>query len=204
LRFRYGDTEPWLFDGFDLHVEPGEYVGITGPSGCGKTTLLRLLLGFEVPTEGYIYYDQYNLHDINKSTLRRHCVSVVMQNGRLIEGTLLDNILFTAPDATVDDAWEAVRLVALDEDIKHMPLGMETPISEDGYGLSGGQHQRILLARALVQRPDVLILDEPLSALDNVTQQRVADCLKQLHCTRIAISQRPDTLRHCDRIITIP
>ena len=204
LRFRYSDTEPWLFDGFDLHVEPGEYVGITGPSGCGKTTLLRLLLGFEVPTEGYIYYDQYNLHDINKSTLRRHCVSVVMQNGRLIEGTLLDNILFTAPDATVDDAWEVVRLVALDEDIKHMPLGMETPISEDGYGLSGGQRQRILLARALVQRPDVLLLDEPLSALDNVTLQRVADCLKQLHCTRIAISQRPDTLRHCDRIITIP
>jgi ABC-type bacteriocin/lantibiotic exporter with double-glycine peptidase domain len=204
LRFRYSKSDPWLFDGFDLHIEPGEFIGITGPFSCGKSTLLRLLLGFEDPTEGYIYYDRFNLHDVNKPSLRRNCVGVVMQNGRLIEGTLLDNILFTAPDATVDDAWEAVRLVALDEDIKHMPLGMETPISEDGYGLSGGQHQRILLARALVQRPDVLILDEPLSALDNVTQQRVADCLKQLHCTRIAISQRPDTLRHCDRIITIP
>lgn len=204
LRFRYSSTAPWLFDGFDLHIKPGEYVGITGPSGSGKSTLLRLLLGFEVPTEGYICYDRYNLNDINKSALRSHCIGTVLQNGRLIEGTLLDNIRFTAPKATEEEVWEAVRLVALDEEILHMPLGLMTPISEDGHGISGGQRQRILLARALVQHPDILLLDEATSALDNVTQQLVAEHLARLKCTRILISQRPENLRHCNRIITIP
>lgn len=203
LRFRYSDTTPWIFDGFELHVNPGEYIGITGPSGCGKSTLLRLLLGFEKPSDGYIYYDRYPLQEVSKPALRRHCIGVVMQNGSLIEGTLLQNILFTAPDATEADAWEAVRMVSLDEDISHMPLGMETPISEDGHGLSGGQRQRILLARALVQRPDVLLLDEATSALDNVTKRRVSEHLAQLKCTRIFISQRQENLRMCDRVVDI-
>ena len=126
-----------------------------------------------------------------------------MQNGRLIEGTLLDNILFTAPAATEEDAWEAVRLVAFEEDVRRMPLGMMTPITEDGNGISGGQRQRILLARALVQRPDILLLDEATSALDNVTQQRVMNYLSQMHCTRITIAHRTETIRQCDRIIVI-
>ena len=203
LRFRYSDTAPWIFDGFNLHVQPGEYVGITGPSCSGKSTLIRLLLGFETPVEGYICYDRFNLQDLNKSTLRSHCVGAVLQNGRLIEGTLLENIRFTAPKATDEEVMEAVRLVALDEDISHMPLGMQTPITEDGHGISGGQRQRILLARALVQKPDILLLDEATSALDNVTQQRVALHLAQMKCTRIMISQRPENLRYCNRIVTL-
>ena len=203
LRFRYSDTAPWIFDGFDLQIKPGEYVGITGPSGSGKSTLLRLLLGFEQPTEGYICYDRFNLQEINKTALRSHCVGAVLQNGRLIEGTLLDNIRFAAPKATEDEVWEVLKLVALDEDISHMPMGLMTPISEDGHGISGGQRQRILLARALVQHPDILLLDEALSALDNVTQQRVAEHLAQLKCTRISISQRPENLRYCDRVVTM-
>ena len=203
LCFRYSATAPWIFNGFDLHIKPGEYVGITGPSGCGKSTLLRLLLDFETPTEGYICYDHFNLQDLNKSALRSHCVGAVLQNGRLVEGSLLDNIRFTAPKATTDEVMETIRLVALDEDISHMPLGLQTPISEDGHGISGGQRQRILLARALVQKPDVLLLDEATSALDNVTQQRVAEHLAKMKCTRIMISQRPENLRFCDRIITL-
>ena len=203
LCFRYSATAPWIFNGFDLHIKPGEYVGITGPSGCGKSTLLRLLLDFETPTEGYICYDHFNLQDLNKSALRSHCVGAVLQNGRLVEGTLLDNIRFTAPKATIDEIMETIRLVALDEDISHMPHGLQTPISEDGHGISGGQRQRILLARALVQKPDVLLLDEATSALDNVTQQRVAEHLAKMKCTRIMISQRPENLRFCDRIITL-
>ena len=203
LRFRYSDTAPWIFDGFNLNIKPGEYVGITGPSGSGKSTLLRLLLGFEAPNEGYIYYDLFNLQDLNKSALRSHCVGAVLQHGRLIEGTLLDNIRFTAPKATEEEVWEAIRLVALDEDVNQMPFGLQTPISEDGHGISGGQRQRILLARALVQHPDILLLDEATSALDNVTQQRVAEHLAQLKCTRIMISQRPENLRFCDRTLQI-
>ena len=203
VSFRYSETTPWVFKGLNLHIHSGEYVAIVGPSGCGKTTLMRLLLGFEEPDDGAIFYDRYNLRDINKSSLRRNCVGAVMQNGRLIEGTLLDNILFTAPAATEEDAWEAARLVALDEDIRRMPLSMMTPITEDGRGISGGQRQRILLARALVQRPDILLLDEATSALDNVTQQRVMEHLSQMRCTRITIAHRMETIRQCDRIIVV-
>ena len=137
------------------------------------------------------------------SSLRSNCVGVVMQDGRLIEGTLLDNILFTAPAATEADAWDVAKLVALDEDIKRMPYGMQTYITEDGRGISGGQRQRILLARALVQCPDIILLDEATSALDNVTQQRVSDYLASMKCTRITIAHRLETIRQCDRIIVL-
>ena len=203
LRFRYSENASWIFNGLNLRIHQGEYVAIVGPSGCGKSTLLRLLLGFEKPEEGSIFYDHYNLREINMSSLRRNCVGVVMQDGRLIEGTLLDNILFTAPAATEEDAWEAARLVDLVEDIQRMPNGMNTYITEDGRGISGGQRQRILLARALVQCPDIMLLDEATSALDNVTQQRVADYLASMKCTRITIAHRLETIRQCDRIIVL-
>lgn len=203
LRFRYSENASWIFNGLNLRIHQGEYVAIVGPSGCGKSTLLRLLLGFEKPEEGSIFYDHYNLREINMSSLRRNCVGVVMQDGRLIEGTLLDNILFTAPAATEEDAWEAARMVDLVEDIQRMPNGMNTYITEDGRGISGGQRQRILLARALVQCPDIMLLDEATSALDNVTQQRVADYLASMKCTRITIAHRLETIRQCDRIIVL-
>ena len=203
LRFRYSENTSWIFNGLNLRIHQGEYVAIVGPSGCGKSTLLRLLLGFEKPEEGSIFYDHYNLREINMSSLRRNCVGVVMQDGRLIEGTLIDNILFTAPAATEEDAWEAARLVDLVEDIHRMPNGMNTYITEDGRGISGGQRQRILLARALVQCPDIMLLDEATSALDNVTQQRVADYLASMKCTRITIAHRLETIRQCDRIIVL-
>jgi NHLM bacteriocin system ABC transporter ATP-binding protein len=203
LRFRYSENASWIFNGLNLRIHQGEYVAIVGPSGCGKSTLLRLLLGFEKPQEGSIFYDHYNLREINMSSLRRNCVGVVMQDGRLIEGTLLDNILFTAPAATEADAWDVAKLVALDEDIKRMPYGMQTYITEDGRGISGGQRQRILLARALVQCPDIILLDEATSALDNVTQQRVSEYLASMKCTRITIAHRLETIRQCDRIIVL-
>lgn len=203
LRFRYSENASWIFNGLNLRIHQGEYVAIVGPSGCGKSTLLRLLLGFEKPEEGSIFYDHYNLREINMSSLRRNCVGVVMQDGRLIEGTLLDNILFTAPAATEEDAWEAARLVDLVEDIQRMPNGMKTYITEDGRGISGGQRQRILLARTLVQCPDIMLLDEATSALDNVTQQRVSDYLAGMKCTRITIAHRLETIRQCDRIIVL-
>ena len=203
LKFRYNLDMPLLFDGLNLHIYPGDYVALVGPSGCGKSTLVRLLLGFDNPMSGSIFYDQYNLSEINKQSLRQYCVSVCLQDGRLIEGTILDNIIFNNPLLTEDDAWEAARQVALDKDIEKMPLGMQTLISVDGQGVSGGQRQRILIARALVRKPKVLFLDEATSALDNISQHIVTENLARVKCTRIVIAHRLSTIKQCNRIIVL-
>ena len=203
LKFRYDEKSPLLFDGLDLHINPGDYVALTGPSGCGKSTLMRLMIGFEEPLSGSIFYDQYNLSEINRSSLRQNCVGICLQDSRLIEGTILDNILFNSPWVTEDDAWEAARMVALDKDINQMANGMQTVISANGQGVSGGQRQRIVLARALARKPKVLFLDEATSALDNISQSVVTENLAKLDCTRVVIAHRLSTIRRCNRIIYI-
>lgn len=203
LKFRYAPDMPLIFDGLNLHIRSGDYVALVGSSGCGKSTLVRLLLGFDKPMSGSIFYDQYNLSEISKKSLRQYCVSVCLQDGRLIEGTIFDNITFNNPLLTEDDAWEAARQAALDKDIKDMPLGMDTPISVDGQGVSGGQRQRILIARALVRKPKVLFLDEATSALDNISQHIVTENLVQVKCTRIVIAHRLSTIKQCNRIIVL-
>lgn len=203
LKFRYSDNMPYLFDDFNLTIYPGDYVALVGTSGCGKSTLLRLMLGFEKPEGGSIFYDHYNLEEINKPSLRRYCVNICMQDGQLIEGTILDNILMTSPWLTEKDAWEAARVAALDEDIRHMPQGMNTPISVDGRGVSGGQRQRILLARAIIRNPQIIFLDEATSALDNISQHVVCENLAKLKCTRIVIAHRLSTILSCNRIVVL-
>ncbi len=203
LTFRYAENMPYLFDGLDLHIKPGDYVAFVGPSGCGKSTLVRLLLGFEQAESGSIFYDEYNLDDINKPSLRRYCVSICLQDGQLVEGTIRDNILFGNNWYDDDAVWEAARMAALDKDIQDMPQGLETPISADGQGVSGGQRQRILMARALIRKPRIIFLDEATSALDNISQHAISESLARMNCTRITIAHRMSTIRQCNRIVVL-
>ena len=203
LKFRYADNMPLLFDGLNLKINSGDYVALVGSSGCGKSTLIRLMLGLEQPQVGSILYDQYNLREINLRSFRKFCISICLQDGKLIEGTILDNIIFNNPLLTEEDAWEAARMAALDKDIQRIPLGMKTPITMDGKGVSGGQRQRILIARALVRKPRILFLDEATSALDNISQYIVTESLANLKCTRVVIAHRLSTIQHCNRVILL-
>lgn len=202
LKFRYDKESPYLYNGLDIKIKAGEYVGIVGESGCGKTTLMRLLLGFENPESGTIFYDHYNLANVNRSSLRRH-IGTCLQDRKLFGGTIFENITLNAPSCSYDDAWEAARLACVDEDIRNMPMEMHTLINDSGSGVSGGQKQRILIARALAAKPSVMFLDEATSALDNITQERVAENLKKTNCTRVCIAHRLSTVRSCDRILVL-
>ncbi len=202
VSFRYEKDAPLVIDDLSLSISAGEYVGIVGKSGCGKSTLLRLLLGFETPQTGSIYYDTYDLAQIDKTSLRRK-IGTCLQSGSLFTGDLFHNIIITAPWATEDDAWEALRLASMEDDVRRMPMQLHTMVSEGGGGFSGGQKQRLLIARALIAHPSILFFDEATSALDNISQKQVADNLAQLNCTRIVVAHRLSTIRHCDRIIVL-
>ncbi len=202
VSFRYEDDGPTILDDISLSIQRGEYVGIVGRSGCGKSTLVKVLLGFETPQEGTVYYDQHDINAVNLKSLRR-CIGTVLQDGKLFAGDIYSNITITAPHLGVEEAWDAAEKVGMAEDIRRMPMGMHTLISEGSGGISGGQKQRLMIARAIVNRPNILIMDEATSALDNLTQKTVTDSLDALNCTRIVIAHRLSTIRSCDRIIAI-
>jgi NHLM bacteriocin system ABC transporter ATP-binding protein len=198
VSFRYQANTSLVLDNVSLQVQPGEFIAIAGASGSGKSTLLRLLLGFESPESGSIYYDRQDIASIDPSSVRRQ-TGTVLQHSQLTTGNILSNILGMT-DATFEDAWEAARKVGLDEDIRQMPMGMYTVITGGLSTLSGGQRQRILIARAIVSKPRILFLDEATSALDNKTQQIVSESLEKLQSTRIVIAHRLTTVQNADRI----
>lgn len=202
VSFRYKEDMPLVVDDLSLKIKPGQYVAIVGKTGCGKSTLLRLLLGFEKPQKGAIYYDGRDLDKIDLRSLRR-LVGVVMQNGKLFQGDIYSNIVISAPQLTMDEAWEAAELAGIAEDIRQMPMGMHTIISEGSGGISGGQRQRLMIARAIAPKPKILMFDEATSALDNMTQKKVSESLGALKCTRIVIAHRLSTIRQCDRVIVL-
>lgn len=202
LSFRYTDTSPMIIDDLSLKIKRGQYVAIVGPSGCGKSTLFRLLLGFETPLSGAIYYDNADVSKIDLRSLRQK-IGVVLQNGKLFQGDIFSNITISAPHMTLSEAWETAEIAGIADTIRDMPMGMNTIVSEGGGGISGGQRQRILIARAIAPKPNVLFFDEATSALDNMTQKQVSDSLAALKSTRIVIAHRLSTIRQCDRIIML-
>lgn len=200
--FRYNDHMPYVVDGMSLKIKAGEYIAIVGATGCGKSTLIRLLLGFETPEKGAIYYDGKDMSKLDLRSLRRR-IGTVTQDGSLFQGDVYSNIVISAPQLTLDEAWEAAELAGIADDIRAMPMGMHTVLSEGQGGISGGQRQRLMIARAIAPRPKILMFDEATSALDNKTQKQVSDALDTLRCTRIVIAHRLSTIRNCDRILVL-
>ena len=193
--------ESRVLDDVSFRIAAGEQVAIVGKSGCGKSTLIRLLLGFEMPRQGAVYYDGQDLSELSLPSVRSQ-MGVVLQNGQLMSGDILHNIIGTN-NLTLDDAWEAAEAAGIAEDIRQMPMQMNTNVSEGSTNISGGQRQRILIARALALKPSIIVCDEATSALDNRTQAIVTKSLDKLHATRIIVAHRLSTIRHADRIIVL-
>ncbi|MBE6864621.1 MAG: NHLP bacteriocin export ABC transporter permease/ATPase subunit [Ruminococcus flavefaciens] len=200
--FRYSENTPYIVNDLSLKIRPGEYVAIVGRTGCGKSTLMRLLLGFEKPEKGAVYYDGKDITRLDHGSLRRN-IGTVMQSGGLFQGDIYSNIVISAPHLTLDEAWEAAEIAGIADDIRAMPMGMQTLISEGHGGISGGQKQRLMIARAVAPKPKILMFDEATSALDNKTQKQVSEALDKMGCTRIVIAHRLSTIRHCDRILVL-
>ena len=201
LSFRYTADGPWILQDIDLEVEPGECVAIVGASGSGKSTIMRLLLGFESPTRGGVYYDDRDLETLDLRLLRRQ-VGTVMESSKLVPGSLFENIAGGAP-LTTAQVEEAVRLAGLEADVANMPMGLKTSVGEGTGLLSGGQRQRVLIARALVHKPRLIFFDEATSALDNRTQAIVGASLAETNATRIIIAHRLSTVHNADRILVL-
>ena len=202
ITFRYTENGPVIVDDLSLKIRPGQYVAIVGATGCGKSTLMRIMLGFETPQKGAVYYDGMDLATLDLKSLRQK-IGTVMQNGKLFQGDIYSNIVISAPQLGMEEAWSAAEKAGVKEDIEAMPMGMHTLISEGSGGISGGQRQRLMIARAIAPKPRILMFDEATSALDNITQKIVSDSLDSLKCTRIVIAHRLSTIRQCDRIIVL-
>jgi NHLM bacteriocin system ABC transporter ATP-binding protein len=201
IYFRYDPDGPLVLDDVSLRAEPGEFIAIVGPSGAGKSSLLRQLLGFEEPESGSVFFDDHDLAGLNVQAVR-HQMGVVLQNGRLMSGTVYQNIAGVS-QLTMDQAWEAARMAGLDRDIEMMPMGMFTFMGDGASTISGGQRQRLMIARAIASRPRILLFDEATSALDNRTQAIVSASLENLKATRIVIAHRLSTIINADRIYVL-
>jgi len=202
IRFRYSEHEPWVLDGVSLAVEPGSKVAIVGRSGAGKSTLARLMAGVFVPQEGRVLLDGLDLCALEARSVRTQ-IGVVIQDARVFGGTVRDNITLGDPAIDADRVEEAVHLAEIAEDVRAMPMGLETPVAAGGATLSGGQRQRLALARALARRPVILLLDEATSDLDTQTEARITASLAELRATRIVIAHRLSTVLDADLIVVL-
>jgi ATP-binding cassette subfamily C protein len=201
VSFRYNENGPAVLKNVSLAVNPEEFVAIVGESGAGKSTIFRLLLGFETPEMGDIYYDNKNLSLLNPFEVRQQ-LGVVLQGSKLMAGSVYENISGTS-NITIDEAYEIACMAGLKDDIDAMPMQMHTFIGVGGSSLSEGQRQRLIIARALAKKPRILLFDEATSALDNKTQAIVSKPLESLRVTRIVIAHRLSTIINADRIYAL-
>ncbi len=202
VSFRYGDDLPWILRDVNFHIPAGSSLAIVGTSGSGKSTLLRLLLGFEEPRSGAIFYDDSDLAALDLTAVRRQ-FGVVLQASLLLPGTIRDNLVVSSGPIGDARLWEILQEVGLREWVDSLSLGLDTTIDEGATILSGGQRQRLLLARAIAGDPRVLFLDEATSALDNLTQAAVTDTISRLGMTRVIIAHRLSTVQDADQIVVL-
>ncbi|MCG3188403.1 MAG: Toxin RTX-I translocation ATP-binding protein [Burkholderiaceae bacterium] len=200
--FRYSDTEGDVLRSVSLTIEPGESIAIVGPSGCGKTTVIKLMLGILVPSQGEVLIAGRPLETMGAAAWRA-MVGTVMQDEPLFAGAVADNISFFDPRPDMQRVVECARLAAVHDEIAALPMGYHTLIGEMGSTLSGGQKQRVLLARALYKRPRVLFLDEATSALDVERERLVNQAVRQLKLTRVVVAHRPETIASADRVVVL-
>ena len=201
VSLRYIQGGPLVLDNVTLKIAPGEYVAIVGASGSGKSSLFRLLLGFERPEAGAVFYDGKSFETLDAGAVRRQ-LGVVLQNAKLANGNIYENIC-GGIQLPLEQVWEAAQMAGIADDIRAMPMGMLTQLAEGVSTLSGGQRQRIMIARAIARRPRILLFDEATSSLDNQSQAIVSDALENLNVTRIAIAHRLSTVQRADRIIVL-
>ncbi|MGN0537539.1 MAG: ATP-binding cassette domain-containing protein [Acutalibacteraceae bacterium] len=202
VTFRYNESSPVVIDNLSLKINKGDYIAIVGKTGCGKSTLVRLLLGFEKPQSGNIFYDNKNLNKLDLKSVRQN-MGVVTQDGKLFQGDIFSNISVSASNLTMEEAWKVAETANAADMIRAMPMGMHTIITEGSGGISGGQKQRLMIARAIAPKPKILIFDEATSALDNITQKKISQALDNIKCTRIVIAHRLSTIKNCNRIIVL-
>lgn len=201
MTFAYPGMER-LLDGISFSVKEGEYVGIVGMSGCGKSTLLKLLLGILKPNKGEINYGKYELSGTDQRSLLRN-MGIVLQNESLIPGTIRQNMMMQPRPVTEEQIWETLERLKIADLVRSYPYGLDTEIGASGAAMSGGQMQKLLIARAIISRPKMIIFDEATSALDNVSQREVKEALDSMNCTRIVVAHRLSTVKDCDRIILL-
>jgi ABC-type bacteriocin/lantibiotic exporter with double-glycine peptidase domain len=200
--FRYAADSPWVFRNASLVIEPGAKVALVGRTGAGKSTLIKLLLGLYQPTEGEILYDDRPLEDWDHRALRRQ-FGVVLQEPFLFNGSARESIGFNAPELPLERLVDAAQVAAIDGEIELWPMGYETPVGEGGRAVSGGQRQRLSIARAVAHRPAVLVLDEATSHLDTRTEALIDANLGRLACTRIVAAHRLSTVENADQIVVL-
>lgn len=200
VRFRYGDAEPWILDGVNLHVREGEHVALTGPSGAGKSTLIKILLGVLTPTDGAVLFGGVDIRCLDLQSLRRE-IGAVLQDDILLTGTIAQNISFFGTEVDYERVERCAALAQVHHEIERMPMKYYSLVGDLGSGLSGGQRQRILLARALYKNPGILILDEATSHLDSANEKAVGAAISEIPLTRFVIAHREETIRCADRVI---